>query len=194
MDDLVQSFRHCLARLMILSGRDTPGLYWPYVLTLVVAYVIVSVGAIVPAMIRGFSESFTAIQEAAREGRQADADAITNDMTRNMMADMQSVTIVTSVVFVILCLLVLSATVRRLHDRDKSGWWSLFGFGPAALGMAAGYWLNSAILADPDFLTNNMPLIQGVGWAPYVGYAILMVQLVQGGTPGPNRYGAPPEV
>ncbi|WP_439534463.1 DUF805 domain-containing protein [Polymorphobacter sp.] len=50
----------------------------------------------------------------------------------------------------------LAASIRRLHDRDKSGWWLLWGL------------------------------------LPVIGGLILLIQYVQRGTVGDNRFGPDP--
>ena len=58
----------------------------------------------------------------------------------------------------------LAVAVRRLHDRDLSGWW--------LLGFFVGYMI---------------PLINF-----FVGIAFLVIMLLPG-TPGPNRFGPDPK-
>ncbi len=58
----------------------------------------------------------------------------------------------------------IAVTVRRLHDRDMSGWWYL---GAIVVGM--------------------IPLI---GYVVSIGFTVLMFLP---GTPGPNRFGADPK-
>jgi uncharacterized membrane protein YhaH (DUF805 family) len=68
--------------------------------------------------------------------------------------------------------------IKRLHDRNKSGWWLLlFYFGPMVLG-----WIGSAI--GPEWLFS------------LAGFAISIWMLVElgflRGTIGPNQYGPDP--
>lgn len=73
----------------------------------------------------------------------------------------------------------LSVTARRLHDRDRSGWWMLAPYGALALaGIMAG--IGAGILAAAS----------GIGAAVLV--ILLLVWLSQEGTDGPNRFGADP--
>ena len=76
--------------------------------------------------------------------------------------------------------MVISAAVRRLHDRNLSAAWL------AALAAL----LAAALLApavDPSGLVGFVS-----GLAGLLAFCLLFVQLVLPGTPGPNRYGAPP--
>lgn len=67
------------------------------------------------------------------------------------------------VVFVVLFLPLLSVTVRRLHDRDMSGWWYLL----------------VLILSQVPYL----------GVLVSIGFLVLMAMK---GTDGPNRFGPDP--
>ncbi len=88
----------------------------------------------------------------------------------------------------VLALANLSATVRRLHDRNHSGYW-LLAFGLLPLIAAAGIY-SSGFLREPFS-----------GWAFFGGFGIAMALGLWAsveidflpGTPGPNRYGPPPE-
>lgn len=88
----------------------------------------------------------------------------------------------------VLLLASFSATVRRLHDRNHSGWW-LLAFGLLPLIVAAGFYV-SGFIGQPFS-----------GWAFFGGFAVAMalslwasieIDFLQG-TPGPNRFGPPPE-
>jgi uncharacterized membrane protein YhaH (DUF805 family) len=74
----------------------------------------------------------------------------------------------------------LAVGVKRLHDRDKSGWWILlFWLGPGILGS----WPTAA----PDFGGFILALAAGaLGIWAFVELGCLR------GTPGPNQYGPDP--
>lgn len=73
------------------------------------------------------------------------------------------------------------AAIKRLHDRDKSGWWILF------------FWILPGILAGYRFLTAET-VGSNITW--YVGLIISLWFYVEvgclPGTPGPNQYGPDP--
>ena len=75
--------------------------------------------------------------------------------------------------------MVVSAAVRRLHDRDLSGGWL------AGLMVLLALALLSPAL-DPS---GTVGFVAGV--AGLVAFVALLVQLVLPGTLGPNRFGAP---
>jgi uncharacterized membrane protein YhaH (DUF805 family) len=86
-----------------------------------------------------------------------------------------------------LCAAAVHVGVRRLHDRDRSGWWILpFSVGPYLL-MAAGHFLAGlfgplgALLALPLLLAGLA--LAGWSWIE-LGF--------RRGTRGPNRFGSPP--
>lgn len=89
---------------------------------------------------------------------------------------------------VVLALANLSAAVRRLHDRNRSGWW-LLGLGVLPLIVGAGFYV-SRLLAKPYS-----------DWSFFGGFAVAMALSLWAsieidflpGTPGPNRFGPPPD-
>jgi uncharacterized membrane protein YhaH (DUF805 family) len=75
----------------------------------------------------------------------------------------------------------LAVGVKRLHDRDKSGWWILlFWLGPSILGS----WQTAAPDLGGGFILALAAGALGI-WA-FVELGCLR------GTPGPNRYGPDP--
>jgi uncharacterized membrane protein YhaH (DUF805 family) len=91
-------------------------------------------------------------------------------------AGMGWTTLVTTLVF-----LVPAATVgiRRLHDIDRSGWWMLL------IGLPYAGWLAS-VQRDAQTIPAAIALL--------LGSIILLVLLVQPGSPGDNRYGPSPKM
>jgi uncharacterized membrane protein YhaH (DUF805 family) len=74
----------------------------------------------------------------------------------------------------------LAVGVKRLHDRDKSGWWVLlFWFGPSLLGS----W--------PAATSNSGGLILSLVAAAIAIWAFVELGCLRG-TPGPNLYGPDP--
>lgn len=71
--------------------------------------------------------------------------------------------------------------IKRLHDRDRSGWWTLlFYFGPAVLVLAQ----NSADGALTSLVLGLGALAISVWWLVELGFLR--------GTSGPNRFGPDP--
>jgi uncharacterized membrane protein YhaH (DUF805 family) len=111
-------------------------------------------------------------------------------------------------------LLLVAAAARRLHDRNRSGWWSLIlPFAVVAVGLdqarrmdamarEMGRWMSEAQHAPPEgigdifaFSAKLQAAMPGPDWPAIVaGVAMLWlaIELVRAGTPGDNRYGAQP--
>ena len=81
----------------------------------------------------------------------------------------------------------MAVTIKRLHDRNTSGWWGalLHVFGVFVF-MQAYFRKPFMVESQPDILTLLPPLVFAVlaAW--------LMVELLMPGTRGANRYGADP--
>lgn len=78
----------------------------------------------------------------------------------------------------------LSATARRLHDTNRTGWWILLPIGAGVAGIVAGI-----ILVTIDLLLLGAAIaILG----PIIGFLALLGFLMQPSDPGPNHYGAAP--
>jgi uncharacterized membrane protein YhaH (DUF805 family) len=77
----------------------------------------------------------------------------------------------------------IAVGIKRLHDRDKSGWWILlFYFGPQVLnGLATAAGETEQILS---LLLSTASVALGI-------WAIVELGFLRG-TPGPNRYGPDP--
>jgi len=143
--------------LFSFNGRINRGKYWLAVLVYFVAWIVF--GAVAIAWLGGF-----------------DPDSLFSFAGRALG------------VWLLGLLLVIACTwsglatgIKRLHDRDKSGWWILlFWFGPSVFGGT-----NSAM---PD---------SGGGFVlPLIGMAIAIWGFVElgclRGTMGPNQYGPDP--
>ena len=85
------------------------------------------------------------------------------------------------ILFIALAWSGLAVGVKRLHDRDKSGWWILlFWLGPGLLGG----WQTTAPNMDGSFMLSLAAGAIAI-WA-FVELGCLR------GTPGPNRFGPDP--
>lgn len=75
----------------------------------------------------------------------------------------------------------LAVSVKRLHDRDKSGWWILL------------FWFLPGIIGAMQATTTNAALMFAYGAA---SLAVALWGLIElgflRGTPGPNRFGPDP--
>jgi uncharacterized membrane protein YhaH (DUF805 family) len=104
---------------------------------------------------------------------------------------MWSIEVVVYSLLVAIFLIMFSAVpvgIRRLHDRDKTGWWLLLFYGAPALSF-----LVSLVAGAPDE-TDNTPAVVLV--LEYLSFAVLLWTLVElgflRGTIGGNVYGPDP--
>ena len=92
------------------------------------------------------------------------------------------------IVWVVLALLSLAVTVRRLHDTDRSGWWVILPY-------AVPYAVFAVDLLLPAFPTDRL-VVNWLSAGPIlIAIAVeiaLLIMLVQPGTRGPNKYGPDP--
>lgn len=190
------SFAHNLRNLGTFRGRDRPGIYWPFTLTIFLASVVVGFALTIPLMVGAFTEAFEAGQAATEGGGQMDQAALQADMTASMMAEYAQYLPIQAISAFTLVLLLTAATVRRLHDRDWSGWWVLLPIGWQLGGLALSAYTYSIIATDPTVLdpaTGTGGTLQIANLALLVGAIVVLVQLVQRGNDLDNRYGPPPE-
>ena len=80
-----------------------------------------------------------------------------------------------------------SATTRRLHDIDRSGWWLLVAFVPQFLN---GWRIGAAAHRGVDPSAGSMAVVFGA--MSIIGTIILLIALCFPGTKGPNRHGPDP--
>ena len=87
---------------------------------------------------------------------------------------------VAGIVFIAMIVSGVAVGIKRLHDRDKSGWWLL------------AFYLVPALL-DGVGRTMNSPVIFGLASLAVSIWAIVELGFLRG-TTGPNQYGPDPLV
>lgn len=198
---MLNSLGYNLTRLVVFSGRERRGLFWPYA-GVVLAVMFVVVGVVMNLALAPF---FAEAQTFAAE--HPDQVTVTQSPTSysvqidgahpELMPDLGAVFGGMSVCLVIIVLLLAAAVARRLHDRGRSGLWGLAPVVFLGLGVGGMAALMSNMSTDagvgageagllPLFLLiffNNMVYLASL--------AFLVVQLAMPGTPGPNRFGEP---
>lgn len=138
-----------LKRYVQFEGRARRMEYWSFALFCMAVYAVL----LIPALVMGFSPMAMDAAEMAGSNPFAGVSV------------MAWLLIGLAVLFGLAVLLPsIAVTVRRLHDRDMSGWWYL---GLTLAGM-----------------------IPFVGWIASIGLIVLMFLP---GTPGPNRFGDDPK-
>jgi uncharacterized membrane protein YhaH (DUF805 family) len=103
------------------------------------------------------------------------------DVVRVIWSFGLGIVLVILLVFVPMIVSGIAVGIKRLHDRDQSGWWILlFYFGPAVA---------SAIAHRSD--TDAVALVLSLVSVGISIWAIVVLGFLRG-TPGPNRYGPDP--
>jgi uncharacterized membrane protein YhaH (DUF805 family) len=154
------------------SGRINRGKYW---LTLVI-WLLIWIVAILAFLLSGLAIFDRNLKDGSLPSPE-DFDAFWP-----MVRDYGVLSIIILVLVVVSWVSALAIGVKRLHDRDRTGWWILlFYFGPMVLGAAQ----NSA---ESGTLAS---ILLGLG-----AFAVSIWSLVElgflRGTNGPNRFGPDP--
>jgi uncharacterized membrane protein YhaH (DUF805 family) len=176
------------------SGRDGGVQFWTY------ALVVVALG-ITPFFIYFTVEiqrSFQAMQAfAAAHPEQSTAVSGPGHYSvqieghhTELFPDVESAMIILAVSAVLMVLLLAAAVVRRLHDRNKSGFWGLMPLPFLGIGLYAATKMFAAFgKADtaPDMTLFGLLFLNNF---IYIGTLIaLAIMLMLPGTTGSNRYG-----
>ena len=188
LSEIVAANGRGFANVLRFDGRDRPRQFWPYFLFLYVLSMLAGLAVTIPMMISAFSEMFSAIGQ----GLPQDPELMQAQMMQTIMQQTRDMLPLSFAINAVFIALIAAAVVRRLHDRDWSGWWALILPGTAVIGAIASVWLFDAMASDPAMLIEQPQLFQLAGWLPLIGYVVLIVQLVQGGDGRANRFGDPP--
>ncbi|MFV0643485.1 MAG: DUF805 domain-containing protein [Sphingomonadaceae bacterium] len=195
---MMNTIKYQLSHLTSFNGRDARQTFWYYILMLFVVQMIVSIIAALPM----YFSMFGAIIEVGSQGGAAmDEQQIQALMFASMAGQMKTQAWISFFVGVAMCLLMVAAFVRRLHDAGYSGWIAaipvatyLFSLGYTAL------FVDDFIKAMGEMMTSSDPsqimAMQGaMGWQSlisWIGIIIVIVFGVMKSTPGPNPYGDEP--
>ncbi|MDO9335280.1 MAG: DUF805 domain-containing protein [Caulobacter sp.] len=167
----MESLKHGFGGLLRFTGRDRPGLFWPYAIVVVVGCFFGS-GALIAPLVWGLLE------------------AIAQGSTPVIAGFLQFALMIGLVVFAIVCLLA-AAVSRRLHYGGRSGWWAVIPMVLLLTGIGLFALLISSMTPSGEFnfglfaalLLNNIV---------YLGcFGLLVIGLILPGASGPNRYGEP---
>lgn len=187
---ILASIKRGLLKLFSVAGRDTRPQFWPYALLLILVQFAVSMVFTVRTMVGAMGTAFQAAQSA--EGGQVDQAALQAQIAQSMIGEMQQTIIISGAIGLIFTALMIAATVRRLHDRDWSGWWIAIPFAGQMFGlyntqrvMAA--MTNATDIASISAASGTLGTLIGI--VNIGAYIFLLVQLVQVGSPGDNRFG-----
>ena len=189
------TIRHGLANVTQLGGRDSRAQFWPYIIFIYLIEYALEMALTLPIIIRSTYSAFQQVGTSAQGGK-VDSAALQVQMSQQMMASMQSIMPYTIGLGLVLMFLVSAAVVRRLHDRNWSGWWVL-SWNIAKVGvLVAGYMSVMAMVQAGDSLeainsAKFLPMLIGLAnWAVFI---VIVIQLVQQGDHGENRFGPSPQ-
>jgi uncharacterized membrane protein YhaH (DUF805 family) len=195
MGGYFQALRHNIVNLVRFSGRDTVGQFWAWAGSLL-ALTFLGGGYLVLGLIRRTLEQAQRIAATHPEDVTVTQGPgrISVQITGNhpeLMPDFGALVpmmIAATGVFVIL---VAAAVARRLHDRDKSGFWGLLPIPFLVAGFLLMPLVSKSFLADtPSFGLFFLLFFNNVLYLAALLY--LAIVLATPGTPGPNSYGEAP--
>jgi uncharacterized membrane protein YhaH (DUF805 family) len=194
------SIKRGFGQLLNFGGRDTRGEFWSFALLILGLYYLVTWAVSIPLMVDAAMGSFRAVQQGVdNPDGMPQAEAA---MAASIADASVSVFYVTTIVGILATLLLLAAVTRRLHDRGFSGWWAFPALVTQVGGIVNGYLqldamrammgnLNdpSAMQAMADGQLGNTLAGVALLIANLAIYVFLLIQLVQEGEAGDNRYG-----
>jgi uncharacterized membrane protein YhaH (DUF805 family) len=188
------------------QGRENRQPFWLWILIVYIVQFVVMMIAMVPLMMSWVDQMTPAMQD--------DPHRLDNDpqaLFQLMMPMMQNMIMVTIVVALLFFVLTVAAVVRRLHDGDRSGWWStpyyamqiaspivMASLFPRYFTMMAS--MMAAKPGSPPDIGNpafqqamqSMTMISLVNILSFAILVMMIVFLVLPGTVGPNRFGDDP--
>ena len=187
---MFRSIGYNLARLARFSGRESRGLFWPYAITVFVLGMLASLLLFVPVMMDMMTR-IAAYVQTHPEGLPKSAPGQPPVLPPELMPDMGAMLMPLAIVNLLSLLLYAAATVRRLHDRDRSGWWAALPLPFQLVGMLIGPQAMAAMMhptGSPSPLAMLSSLNSLAYWAAFI---FLIVLLAGEPTRGPNRFGDP---
>lgn len=194
---MLDAIRHGLTGLFRFSGRDGRRRFWLYVAFVYLVTQAISILVVMPVMNQLF---VAAVQSGA--DRSADPERAFRETMELFGTAFSSIEWITIAITAISVAMLAAAVARRLHDRDRSGYWGLL---PVPFLVLAIVLTRRFLAAFQDARTGQdgsletMPdmgvlLLLVVNNLIYLGLLITLIVILAGaGTPGPNRFGPPPD-
>ena len=189
---MLAAIKHNLANLSNFTGRDARQTFWYYVLFVYIVTTVVSMLAMIPAMVG----MFTNIIDVAKAGgsEQTAQQTVANSMS-SLFGSVGWVSMVVGALFIIL---LAASLVRRLHDSDMPGLWALAPCALQAIGIAmmpAQLAAMTAVMADPAAMGDPTAMYRAQGAAGLIGWVAIGLVIwfgVRKSSAGANRYGDAP--
>lgn len=188
------SIRYNLANLVRFSGRESRGLFWPYAIAVFLLGIAVGILLLVPIMVDTMTRA-VAYAQAHPGGFPQPVPGQPPALPPELMPDMTRMMVPMMIVNLLGILLLAAAAVRRLHDRDMSGWWAAlpipFHIISALIAPAVARQMTQAMTTFPPRQSPLMLVSTLNGAFALLALVILVVLLVGESTRGPNRFGDP---
>jgi uncharacterized membrane protein YhaH (DUF805 family) len=187
---MLQSIRHNFANLLRFSGRDSRATFWPWAIGVYLLSMLLGFLIVLPLI--GEMMQRMAAYAQAHPGGFPPPQPGKPPFPAELMPDFSSLAVPMGLVQLLTTFLWAAAAVRRLHDRDWSGWWAAIFLPFQVAGIALGGVAMRGMLGgavEPTPLMRVASLNTACYWIAFIG---LLVVLAGSGTPGPNRYGDPP--
>jgi uncharacterized membrane protein YhaH (DUF805 family) len=187
---MFRSIGYNLARLARFSGRESRSLFWPYAITVFVLGMIVGLLLFVPVMMDMMTRTMAYVQ-AHPEGLPKPAPGQMQALPPELMPDIRPMILPGLIANAVTLLLYAAAAVRRLHDRDRSGWWAAL---PLPFQVVGALVAPSAVAAftHPSGSPSPIAMLSSLNSLAYWAAFIFLIVLLAGEpTPGPNRFGDP---
>ncbi|HEY0414037.1 MAG TPA: DUF805 domain-containing protein [Allosphingosinicella sp.] len=195
MSGFFASIGHNLRGLFRFSGRDARSQFWPYAILLIFLDMVAMMGMIMPAVMDSLArmQRFAAVHPELTtvESGPGHYSISIEGYHPELMPDMGRLGSGFALIVLATVLLLAAAVTRRLHDRDRRGWWGALPVPFLAFGVIAMPRVMTGFQARPmpdmrlffALFLNNMI---------YFGALVLVVVLLAGpGTGGPNRFDDP---
>jgi len=190
MADIGKSIRYNLSRLGNFSGRETRELFWPYAIGLFLLSMVAGILLFIPVTLDMLDRMGRYFAEHP-EGLPKDPGPYPGAQTLppELMPDLSVMMVPSAIVNLVFVLLLATAVVRRLHDRDKSGWWGALPIPFMIYGQIVGVKGASMMMsgAQPDPAVMLPAALNTLLY--WVAFIALVVLLAQDGSVGANRYG-----
>jgi uncharacterized membrane protein YhaH (DUF805 family) len=192
MGEYFQALRHNSVNLLRFSGRDTVAQFWAWAGTLL-AVTFVAGGYFALRLMRRLLEQAQHIAATHPEDVTVTQGPgrISVQITGNhpeLMPDFASLVPMMIAVTGVFVVLVAAAVARRLHDRDKSGFWGLLPLPFLVAGFVLMPLVSESFLANtPNFGLFFLLFFNNVLYLALLLY--LAIILAMPGTSGANRFG-----
>jgi uncharacterized membrane protein YhaH (DUF805 family) len=189
---LLEAIRSNLARLASFAGREAHRRFWYYA----VSVLILTMAIMAALMLPQFTETFTRMQAfAAAHPDQATVSSGPGSYSitihgdhPELMPDLGDMMDGVAISLLLAIVLLAAAVVRRLHDRNRTGWWGAMPLPFVALSMA----IAPSVFApgNPDLQLFATMFLSNLAYL--VSLAWLVVLLGGPGDITANRFGPPP--